>query len=147
MAELLYVSEGIIESERTMFLLVLLLMVVFAPVAHLSPPPWSLTVGCAIVDPSLDRSGLLFLCCLSIMSLQCAWGSLAAPIFSPNLLELVLETDQTLTKFHPPAESRPGCGRESVSEPLARAECQKSTSAPVRPKGCCCLKSKVQSLS
>ena len=53
------------------------LMVVFASVAHLSPPPWSLTVGYAVVvDPGLDRSGMLFLCCLHhvlLVGLGKAW--------------------------------------------------------------------------
>ena len=53
-----------------MFLLLFLLfgslVVVFTPVAHLSPPLLSLAVGCIIiVDPGLDRSSMLFLCCVS----------------------------------------------------------------------------------
>ena len=49
------------------------LMVIFAPEAYSSPPPWSLTEGFAVfVDPGLDRSGMLFLCCVSIMSSQLA---------------------------------------------------------------------------
>ena len=49
------------------------LMVVFSPVAHLSPPPWSLVVACLVIfDLGLDRSGMLFLCCVFIMSFQWA---------------------------------------------------------------------------
>ena len=44
-----------------------------APVAHLSPVPWSLTVESAVVvDPGLDRSGMLFLYCVFIISFQWA---------------------------------------------------------------------------
>ena len=47
------------------------LVVVFAPVAHLSPPPGSLTLGCVVVvDPGLDRSGMLFLAEVFFMSFQ-----------------------------------------------------------------------------
>ena len=58
------------------------LMIVFTPVAHLSPTPWNLTVGCPVVVGSgLDRSGILFLCCVFIMSSQWVEGKLggAAP--------------------------------------------------------------------
>ena len=68
MDELLYFSAAF--RERTFHVAVVVpsfgsLMGVFAPVAHLSFPPWSLTVGCAvIVDPERDRSGMLLLCCV-----------------------------------------------------------------------------------
>ena len=43
--------------------------VVFAPVAHLSSPPWNLKVRCAaVVNPGLNRSGMLFGRCVSITS-------------------------------------------------------------------------------
>ena len=54
---------------------------------------------------------------------------------------------QPLTKFRPPAEAVPGCGWEKVSEPLVRAECQMRTSTPIHPKGCCCMKLRVLSLT
>ena len=59
-----------VDSGCSMFLLLFLLfgslVVVFTPVAHLSPPLLSLAVVCIIiVDPGLDRSSMLFLCCAS----------------------------------------------------------------------------------
>lgn len=57
------------------------LMVDFAPVAYLSPPLWSLTVGSAVDSrPGLGRSGMLLLCCVSIISFQSAGGVLQALI-------------------------------------------------------------------
>ena len=53
------------------------LIVVFAQEAHSSPPPWSFTVGCAVVvNPGLYRSGMLLLFCVSRMSFQWAQGKL-----------------------------------------------------------------------
>ena len=55
------------------------LIVVFTPVAHLSPTPWSLAVGYAVfVDQGLDQSSILFLCCVFIMAFQWAWGKLGS---------------------------------------------------------------------
>ena len=63
-------------------------------------------MGCSVVaGRSFDRSGMLFISSVFIMSFQGLRESLATPISSPSLLELVVRNVPALTKFSPPAEA------------------------------------------
>ena len=90
------------------------LMVVFASVAHLLPPSWSLTVECAVVvDQCLVRPGIFFVCLFFFSFLLCPhhilsvglWKALGRPSplqFSQNWK---MKKYQPLTKFRPPQEA------------------------------------------
>ena len=90
------------------------LMVVFASVAHLLPPSWSLTVECAVVvDQCLVRPGIFFVCLFFFSFLLCPhhilsvglWKALGRPSplqFSQNWK---IKKYQPLTKFRPPQEA------------------------------------------
>ena len=58
-----------------------------------------------VVDLDLDRSGLFFLAPSSPYPFSGLRESLAVPISSPSLLELLVKKYQHLTKFRPPAEA------------------------------------------
>ena len=93
-SELLYLSTGM---SRTTFCVPVVapfgsLLTVFDPVTHLSPPPWSLTGAGwgVVVHPGLNRSSMSLHRCAFVLFFQWAFESLAAPISSPSLLDLVV---------------------------------------------------------
>ena len=94
------------------------LMVGFAPAAHFSPPPWSLTVGSAdVVDSGLDWSGMLFFWML--LSSSCPFSGLGESLAAPKFPRTgsSKHTSPSLGFTHQ-QKQLPGCGWENVLKPL-----------------------------